>query len=171
MGNTIIWKDKITRSKLFKTARENKDMQFRLIQRFGKSISKDSVFYGWRKVSKVKTQVILLKNQSGKETYLDLPFASLMEFGVAEIPQIFNGSKIVLAVYDEGYRPATLEEKRVMQEWIDRTRKQYLNYYAKLAYFQSRHMEYLIEDYRLKTEEVRTHSVKGDLVLLYEIKM
>lgn len=155
----------------FKRDAASGKMGLQLLERYGKTI--DS---GINPVVKVQSQSIGLQ-KGDKISYLDIPYASLVEY---------DGE--FLKVYDIGSRPLNAEEKAIMAAWekkantpefkererIDALSDGSGTYYTKKAFFMNSSCPYLFIDkpnlkYNYNKKEIYDAKVKGSCILKYKV--
>lgn len=147
-------------------------MGLQLLERYGKVIECSQIV----PVINVASQSITLK-RGDKESYLDIPYASLVDY---------DGE--YLYVYSIGSRPLNDKENNVMSAWKKiATTKEYKEraeydalsdgsstYYQQKAFFLNSSCPYLFEDkpnlrYNYNKNEVYDAKVKGDCILKYKV--
>jgi hypothetical protein len=165
-------KGKVLTLAQFKRDAKTGHMGLELVERYGKKENKRQIV----PVVKVQAEGVVLKRDN-KESYLDIPFASLVEY---------TGE--TLKVYDMGKRPLNDLELRVLNEWrkIENT-KEYieraridvltdssLTYYREKKFFESSPCPYLfISSKRFRYNKGDTFiydaQVKGKCILKYNV--
>lgn len=171
-----------SRTQLFRDLKD-KSIALELIERFGNS-DIPMVMRGVRKVGKVNTVGCQLISSSGRESYLEIPRSSLVDYSDDE-----------LIIYTPGYREPTEEEEEVMNEWskiadsddykerakIDLLTDGSSTYYQEKKFFTDKNMLYLMmKDKNGKgiefakrnngdKEWLADPAVKGEKILVYKV--
>lgn len=172
-----------TRAELFRNAKA-KAITLELVERWGsRDISEN--MQGKRTIGKVQTNGFYLINKDGKESFLDIEKASLVEYTGDE-----------LKIYAPGFREMTEKEKQAMMEWeeientenyqeqarVDMLSDGSTTFCMKKKFFMDRKMEYLTgtsngikslmfsKYYNGEKECIRDDSVKGNVILIYKVE-
>ena len=153
-------------------------MYVELISKYG-SDNIPEMQKGKRKVINSNTVSIKILKNDGKESSLDLPFASLVEY---------TGEK--LTIYAPGLRDLNTEEKNALAEWekitgTEKYQKQMQDdaytdgtstFYQERAFFSNKKMLYLMGcysenglHYESKENKIRDKAVKGEMILQYNV--
>ena len=172
-----------TRAELFRDVKA-KRITLELIERWGSRNIYENM-QGKRTIGKVQTNGFYLINKDGKESFLDVGKASLMEYTENE-----------LRIYAPGCREMTEVEKQIMKEWekientenykeqerIDLLSDGSTTYYIKKRFFKDKKMEYLMGTgngaKRLifskycngEKDCIQDDNVKGNLLLVYKVE-
>lgn len=171
-----------SRTQLFRDLKD-KTIALELIERFGDT-DIPMIMRGVRKVGTVNTVGCKLISSSGKESYLDIPRSSLVDYSDDE-----------LIIYSPGYREPYEEEEEVINEWnkiansddykeranIDLLTDGSSTFYQEKRFFEERNMLYLMMqdkngkgiDYNKQNngdrEYIADPAVKGDKILVYKV--
>ena len=156
----------------FKRDAQTGHMGLELLERYGKKESTRIIC----PVIKVQQRGVCLK-RNDRESYLAIPFASLIEYDGA-----------YLKVYDKGKRDLNELEQKVMNGWKQiantpefKKREEYdlisdgsSTYYQKKFYFYNSSCPYLFTDterlsYSIEDNKVRDSKIKGKCILKYKV--
>lgn len=172
-----------TRAELFREVKA-KAITLELVERWGSRDIQENM-QGKRTIGKVQTNGFYLINKDGKESFLEIAKASLMEYTGDE-----------LRIYAPGFREMTEKEKQVMMEWeqientesyqeqsrVDMLSDGSTTFYMKKKFFMDRKMEYLTgtsngikslifnKYYNGEKECIRDDNVKGNVILIYKVE-
>ena len=155
------------------------NLEFKMVYRFGEDIPER--LQGWRKAIGANSNSITLLNADGRESWLELERASLVEY-----------TDNSLTIYNAGLRELTAEEQRIMdgwkaksstkdfQErmWADAMTDGSSTYWSEVAYFGKNNAKYLMGTewergckYDYNTGKVYDKKIKGNVQLQYEIRV
>ena len=164
-----------TLAELKRLAKQN-ILEANMVYRFGNSIPER--LKGFRKIIDANSVGIMFLNNDGKKSTLDILGASLIHWD--------DNS---LSIFNPGERELTQEELEVMNQWknIENTpqHKQQaendmltdgsLTFWQKRNFFTNKGYEYLHignnkKAYNHNTNKVKDSTVKGDLIIKYELR-
>ena len=156
----------------FKRDASTGHMGLELIERYGKKETKSVIV----PVVKVLTDSVILK-RGNKESYLDIPFASLVEY-----------TGTTLKVFDKGKRPLIEKERFVLSEWkkiestpkfqermrVDVLTDGSFTFYQEKNFFEISPCPYLFNDsrrfrYTKGQDYIFDAQVKGECILKYRV--
>ena len=165
-------KDKVLTLAQFKRDAKTGHMGLELVERYGKKENNKGI----SPVIKVLSESVVLK-RDGKESSLDIPFASLIEY-----------TGTTLKVFDMGKRPLNEIEQKVLFEWrkientpeyqerarIDVLTDSSMTFYRQKKFFASSPCPYLFEDskrfrYTMGNDFIYDAQVKGKCILKYNV--